>query len=316
MLRFSVRDTGIGIPPASLENLFKPFAQADASMSRRFGGTGLGLAISKGLVEMMGGQMGVESTLGKGSTFHFTVRLPLAEQPPADFAAPLALPTRICGPLRILLVEDNPANQKLARYILQDRGHVVEVVDSGQEAVRATAQNAYDVILMDVQMPGMDGLEATVAIRNRENGDGRVPIIAMTAHAMKDDRDRCLAAGMNGYLSKPVNAREMLGLVETLAEKGAGPQDKERPKNHFPISEGDSPIFVERKLGQSLTFFSTGPKKLEPAILPDPVGKVDPSPLVPDPSPIVLRRSSRGSDPSPRASSLCRSPPSSMPKRR
>ncbi len=248
-LEFAVRDTGIGIPPSSLERLFQPFGQADASMSRRFGGTGLGLSICKSLVEMMGGRIWVESEVGVGSTFYFTVRLPLAEELPADFEAPTALPTAACGQLRVLLVEDNPANQKLATYILQDRGHVVEVAGDGQEAIWLTEQNRYDVILMDVQMPGMNGLEATAAIRKREaeglgaGGSGlesgelqrtpdsghpipslqslipasRVPIVAMTAHAMKGDRERCLAAGMDGYLSKPVNAQEMIGLVEGLA---------------------------------------------------------------------------------------------------
>ena len=221
-LEFAVRDTGIGIPPSGLERLFQPFAQADASMSRRFGGTGLGLSICKSLVEMMGGRIWVESELGKGSTFYFTVRLPLAKELPSDFEAPVAIPAAACAQLRILLVEDNPANQKLATYILQDRGHVVEIAGDGQEAVYLTEQNRYDVILMDVQMPGMNGLEATAAIRRREDGDSRVPIIAMTAHAMRGDRDRCLAAGMDGYLSKPVNAQEMIGLVESLA-CGAAP---------------------------------------------------------------------------------------------
>ena len=137
-LEFAVRDTGIGIPPSGLERLFQPFAQADASMARRFGGTGLGLSISKSLVEMMGGRIWVESELGKGSTFYFTVRLPLAKELPADYEAPVALPAAACAQLRILLVEDNPANQKLATYILQDRGHAVEVAGDGQEAVYLT----------------------------------------------------------------------------------------------------------------------------------------------------------------------------------
>jgi CheY-like chemotaxis protein len=218
-LEFAVRDTGIGIPPSGLERLFEPFAQADASMARRFGGTGLGLAISKSLVEMMGGRIWAESEIGKGSTFYFTVRLPLAKELPADFEAPVAVPAAPCAQLRILLVEDNPANQKLATYILQDRGHLVEIAGDGQEAVYLTERNSYDVILMDVQMPGMNGLEATAAIRRREGGGNRVPIIAMTAHAMRGDRDHCLAAGMDGYLSKPVNAQEMIGVVESLAER-------------------------------------------------------------------------------------------------
>ena len=221
-LEFAVRDTGIGIPASGVGRLFQPFAQADASMARRFGGTGLGLAISKNLVEMMGGRIWVESELGVGSTFYFTVRLPLAKELPADYEAPVTVPTVACAQLRILLVEDNPANQKLATYILQDRGHVVEVAGDGQEAVYLTERNRYDAILMDVQMPGMNGLEATAAIRRREGGGSRAPIIAMTAHAMKGDRDRCRAAGMDGYLSKPVNAQEMIGLVESLA-RGLAP---------------------------------------------------------------------------------------------
>jgi CheY-like chemotaxis protein len=216
-LEFAVRDTGIGIPPSSQERLFQPFAQGDASMARRFGGTGLGLSICKSLVEMMGGRLWVESEVGKGSTFRFTVRLPLAEEPPSDLDAPIAIAPVARAQLRILLAEDNPANQKLATYILRDRGHLVEIAGDGREAIRLSEHNRYDVILMDVQMPGMDGLEATAAIRHREHGNGRVPIIAMTAHAMQGDRDRCLAAGMDGYLSKPVNAQEMISLVESLA---------------------------------------------------------------------------------------------------
>ena len=179
-LEFAVRDTGIGIPPADLDRLFQPFAQVDPSMSRRFGGTGLGLAISKSLVEMMGGRIWVKSEAGKGSTFSFSVRLPLAKELPADLDLPVAVAAAACTQLHILLVEDNPANQKLATYILEDRGHLVEVAGDGQEAVYLTEQNRYDVILMDVQMPGMDGLEATAAIRKREDGGSRVPIIAMT----------------------------------------------------------------------------------------------------------------------------------------
>ena len=221
-LEFAVRDTGIGISPSALEHLFQPFTQADASTTRRFGGTGLGLSICKSLVEMMGGTIWVESELGKGSTFSFTVRLPLAKELPPDFEAPVAVPTVAGGQLCVLLVEDNPANQKLATYILQDRGHKVEVAGDGQEAVRLTEQKPYDVILMDVQMPGMNGLEATAVIRKRERGGSRVPIIAMTAHAMQEDRERCLAAGMDGYISKPINAQAMIGLVESLA-RGVAP---------------------------------------------------------------------------------------------
>ncbi len=250
LLEFAVRDTGIGIPPAEQERLFEPFAQADVSMASRFGGTGLGLSISKSLVEMMRGKIWFTSEPGKGSTFSFTVRLPLAKELPAEPQAPAAAPTP-ARELRILLAEDNPANQKLVTYVLQGRGHQVDIVGDGREAVSLTERNHYDAVLMDVQMPGMDGLEATAAIRKRERtgkqGDkrnhttlrdassdpvrgpgpvasgGRVPIIAMTAHAMQGDRERCLAAGMDGYLSKPVDAQEMIALVERLA--GSVPKD-------------------------------------------------------------------------------------------
>ena len=218
-LEFAIRDTGIGISPSGLERLFQPFSQADSSTSRRFGGTGLGLAISKSLVEMMGGRIWVESEVGQGSTFSFSVRLPLTAELPPGLEAPVALPATACAQLRILLVEDNPANQKLATYILRGRGHLVETADNGQAAVYLTERNRYDVILMDVQMPGMNGLEATAAIRKREDGRSRVPIVAMTAHAMRGDREQCLAAGMDGYLSKPINAQEMIASVETLAAR-------------------------------------------------------------------------------------------------
>jgi signal transduction histidine kinase/HPt (histidine-containing phosphotransfer) domain-containing protein len=229
IMRFAVQDTGIGISPSDRERLFRPFTQADASMARRFGGTGLGLSICKSLVELMRGRIWVESEVGKGSTFYFTVRLPLAKELPPDPQAPLALP----APLRVLLVEDNAANQKLAACILQGRGHTVEVAGDGSEAIRLTAHNRYDAILMDVQMPEMDGLQATAAIRqgerDRRGGQGgasrspsrpagRVPIVAMTAHSMRGDRQRCLAAGMDGYLSKPIDARELIETVERLAD--------------------------------------------------------------------------------------------------
>jgi len=220
-LEFAVRDTGIGIPSEGLSRLFQPFSQADPSMTRRFGGTGLGLSICKGLVELMAGRIWVESEVGKGSSFYFSIRLPLPKELPSDFEAPDARPVAACPPLRILLVEDNPANQKLATYILQDRGHLVEIARDGYEALCLSERNRYDVILMDVQMPGMNGLEATAAIRRREDG-ARVPILAMTAHAIQGDRERCLAAGMDGYLSKPVNAQEMIGLVESTA-RGSAP---------------------------------------------------------------------------------------------
>ncbi|MBI4872497.1 MAG: PAS domain S-box protein [Candidatus Riflebacteria bacterium] len=224
-LEFAVRDTGIGLPPADQERLFQPFGQADASRTRRFGGTGLGLSICKSLVDLMKGRIWVESEPGKGTTFSFSVRLPLAQGPLPETKALPEAPTTTHSGLRVLLVEDNPANRKLASYILKHRGHTVEAACDGREALRLTEKVEYDVILMDVQMPGMDGLEATAAIRKREAGVRRVPIVAMTAHAMKDDCERCLEAGMDGYLAKPVNAKAMIDLVESLARgDGSGAQ--------------------------------------------------------------------------------------------
>jgi signal transduction histidine kinase/DNA-binding NarL/FixJ family response regulator len=251
-LRFAVRDTGIGIPSSVQERLFKPFAQADASMTRRFGGTGLGLSISKSLVEMMGGTIWGESEQGKGSTFYFTVRLPLAKGLPSDSEARITVPTIARAQLRILLAEDNPANQKLATYILRTRGHVLEIAGDGQQAIDLSEQNRYDVILMDVEMPRMNGLEAAAVIRKRENSGSRVPIIAMTAHAMKGDRERCLAAGMDGYLSKPVNAQEMIGLVESLAAGAAAivPPSLKEPTNPSAASAFDPVLALNRCLNK------------------------------------------------------------------
>jgi signal transduction histidine kinase/ActR/RegA family two-component response regulator len=220
-LRFAVRDTGIGIAPDRLDRLFQPFSQSDASISRRFGGTGLGLAISKRLAEAMGGTMWVESEgEGHGSTFNVAIA---AEVAPAGAIPRDAVPhpgshdldPEQAGkhPLRILLAEDNALNQKLALRLLSRMGYTADVAVNGLEVVDAVARGSYDLVLMDVQMPEMDGLEATRRIVDGTDPAVRPRIVAMTANAMDGDRERCIAAGMDGYISKPIRVDELVGAL-------------------------------------------------------------------------------------------------------
>ncbi len=218
-LHIAVRDTGIGIPPEKMEEIFEPFTQADGSTTRRFGGTGLGLSIASRLARMMGGRIWVESEVGKGSTFHvalrFAVAQPHAGQPAATEVEAGSHPRTA---LRILLAEDNPINQKVIVKILEVEGHQVTVASDGNEAVELAGREAFDLILMDVQMPTMSGLEAARLIREREHvTGGHIPIVALTASAMKGDRERCLEAGMDDYLSKPVRPDALLELISRYA---------------------------------------------------------------------------------------------------
>ncbi len=207
-LRFEVEDTGIGIVAADRDRLFNAFEQADSSTTRKYGGTGLGLTINRRLAQVMGGEVGLDSRLGEGSTFWFSV--PLAKAPAGSAAAePVAgaEPERQLAERyqdrRLLLVEDNPVNQKVAVALLRETRLPVDVAENGARAVEMAAANAYDLILMDMHMPVMDGIEATRAIR-RLPGHAATPIVAMTANAFDEERDRCLEAGMNDHLGKPV----------------------------------------------------------------------------------------------------------------
>ncbi|MCX6598703.1 MAG: ATP-binding protein, partial [Acidobacteria bacterium] len=201
-----VRDTGIGIPAAALGKLFHRFAQVDDEQTRRRGGTGLGLAISKQIIERMGGQIGVESQTGGGSTFWFRVSLPAAAAPaPAPVSRETTVASRFDG-LRVLLAEDNLVNQKVASGLLRQFGCQVEIANNGREAVTMARDNEYGLVLMDCRMPEMDGLEATRQIREFAQ---KLRVVALTANAMPEDRQACFEAGMNGFLAKPIN-REAL----------------------------------------------------------------------------------------------------------
>ena len=249
-LHFSVSDTGIGIPPDRQAAIFDSFSQVDASNTRQYGGTGLGLTISSQLVSLMNGTIWVESEVGRGSTFHFTIELGLedesneatAEIAPSNApelsdiddrrenVAPAlqanqnpTLPTSTDSGMRILLAEDGLVNQQVAMGLLRRMGHDVELAENGVLAVDAWRERKFDIILMDLQMPEMDGIEATQVIRQEEiervgqHTNTHIPIIAMTAAAMKGDRERCLEAGMDDYISKPINANQLQQLLETYA---------------------------------------------------------------------------------------------------
>lgn len=228
-LIFSIIDQGIGIPKNRQDKVFEVFTQAEDSTTRRFGGTGLGLAICRRLTEMMGGRIWVESEEGKGSTFSFTSNFKTLDvqrtevflnEESGEFEVSDGDKQSLKG-LRILLAEDNIVNQKIALKILEKKGWTVLAVDNGQEAVDQVKSEKFDVVLMDAHMPILDGLEATRTIRNNEKETGKhVPIIALTARAMQEDRKKCIDAGMDGYVAKPIDRKKLFEEIESIINKG------------------------------------------------------------------------------------------------
>jgi PAS domain S-box-containing protein len=233
LTRFEVTDSGIGIAPEVMTRLFEPFVQADSSTTRTFGGTGLGLSIVKRFVEMMDGTVGVRSVEGQGSAFWFDLPLAVvAERDGAALAPTTSSPStasafdaRYKG--RVLVVEDNNVNQKVARRILERLGCEVDVAENGAEALQRCEKTSFDLILMDMQMPVMDGLTATTVIRQRELGKRRTPIVALTANAMNGEYDRCMAVGMDGFLTKPLDINRLRSVLN-----GFGLSDSESQAHH------------------------------------------------------------------------------------
>jgi osomolarity two-component system sensor histidine kinase TcsA len=244
-LRFEVSDTGIGIEQSTIERIFDSFAQADRSTTRRYGGTGLGLAISRRLVELMGGQMGVDSTPGEGSTFWFTVAVDALQSdsgataassaPDRAFTAPLAATAPTRRRPSVLLADDIPVNQLVARRLLEKRGCDVDIAADGEQAVAMHGRSDYAVIFMDCQMPMLDGYEATAEIRRREGSGRHTPIVAMTANTMQGDRERCLAAGMDDYLAKPLEP----ALVDEMLSRMLRPSQDPPDVDGMPAPAGD-----------------------------------------------------------------------------
>ncbi|MEE9240194.1 MAG: ATP-binding protein, partial [bacterium] len=299
-VRIAVEDTGIGVDEDMIEHLFDKFTQADGSTSRRFGGTGLGLSICKQLVGLMGGEIGVTCRPEKGSTFWFTLHLPVeteeAPEPPAAAESPVSggLPSGkddLPGGIRVLVAEDNHINQLVAREILEEMGCIVDIAADGEKALEMMETLPCDAIFMDCHMPEIDGFEATKEIRRREEkSGGHIPIIAMTANAMEGERERCLKAGMDDYIPKPVNPEEVKACLVRWTggkreDEAAVPPDAASPRGDMPHPGALETLRVlQSKLDSDLienvldSFFTETPRRLSSireALLEGDANKID-----------------------------------------
>jgi CheY-like chemotaxis protein len=229
VLRVQVTDTGIGFDPAKAETLFRPFEQADGTITRSYGGTGLGLAISRSLVTRMGGSISATSTPGQGATFSFSVVCHLPQGMEASPTPGAAVESRAPAQgLHILLAEDHPINQKLAGLLLSKMGHHFTLAENGLQALQALEQGSFDLVLMDVMMPEMDGPTAVAELRRREAGTGQhLPVLMVTAHAMTGDRERFMANGADGYVSKPISAHTLQAEMARVMHLVAGQANRQ-----------------------------------------------------------------------------------------
>lgn len=262
-IAYEVIDTGVGIPADKLAAIFEEFTQVDGSISRKYGGTGLGLAITQRLVALHGGRLTVQSELGVGSCFR--VELPGVECAPHHQAgSPVhdtgAAATSLGGipKLRVLLAEDNLVNQKVVTAVLRKRGYLVDVAANGREALTRLEGRPYDLVLMDVQMPELDGIEAARAIRSNDRWRN-LPIVAMTAHAMTGDRERCLEAGMNDYLSKPVAPAHLIETVEAYGRRSAGATPHAEASPRGSQEQSDTDLLA----GMALLFVQLAPERMQ-----------------------------------------------------
>jgi len=268
LIMSSIRDTGIGIPEEKLDALFKPFSQLDASTSSKYGGTGLGLMICKEFVTMMGGKIGVDSRVNMGSTFHFTIKLEPQKTEAVVYGAPSFedqfdlnnYETEVSSPYddnlkekrnnyKILIAEDNVVNQKVVLRMLTELGFDVEAVCNGKDAVEKIKNNNFNAVLMDVQMPEMDGFAATKMIRNLEDSRKNIPVIAITAHALKGDKEKCLEAGMNDYITKPINAKQLSKVLDSWVNLPVGLKAKKQVEVKPQDGVFDLQRFTEMSLG-------------------------------------------------------------------